>query len=413
MKKFIHALCMLVMLTGLAACSSDDDNVTAYYPLTVNIELPEGISAADLTTASVTVTNVQTGRSYSSQEAMDTYTFQLDGGTYNVQASMRINDGGTITSYNASREVSVYDATTLQLQLQEALSGGLIFKEVYYSMVKPNGKMPYMRDQFFEIYNNSDEVLYLDNCVLGLLEGTQGILPTAWMENGEIMDKYAMGYYTVAFVGTGKQYPVEPGKSVVIASQALDHIAETQKMYDSSVAGAKLSPVNLANADYEVCLIDYKPAMSIDNPDVPNMTIIHAAGTGNYFSLPFSGNAIILAKLPEGVDPIAYAKDESNFMERPDGNYAGTEYLMIPQEYVLDGINIVNSDASKRTIRLRAEVDAGSVSMTENYSGLSIRRKVESITDDGRAILKDSNNSSADFLTDQIPTPGIIPSTVD
>ena len=278
MKKFIHALCMLVMLTGLAACSSDDDNVTAYYPLTVNIELPEGISAADLTTASVTVTNVQTGRAYSSQEAMDTYTFQLDGGTYNVQASMRINDGGTITSYNASREVSVYDATTLQLQLQEALSGGLIFKEVYYSMVKPNGKMPYMRDQFFEIYNNSDEVLYLDNCVLGLLEGTQGILPTAWMENGEIMDKYAMGYYTVAFVGTGKQYPVEPGKSVVIASQALDHIAETQKMYDSSVAGAKLSPVNLVNADYEVCLIDYKPAMAIDNPDVPNMTIIHAPG---------------------------------------------------------------------------------------------------------------------------------------
>ncbi len=51
--------------------------------------------------------------------------------------------------------------------------------------------------------------------------------------------------------------------------------------------------------------------------------------------------------------------------------------------------------------------------MTENYSGLSIRRKVESITDDGRAILKDTNNSSADFLTDQIPTPGIIPSTVD
>lgn len=33
-------------------------------------------------------------------------------------------------------------------------------------------------------------------------------------------------------------------------------------------------------------------------------------------------------------------------MERPDGNYAGTEYLMIPQEYVLDGINIVNNDAS-------------------------------------------------------------------
>ena len=413
MKKFIHALCMLVMITGLVACSSDDDNVTSYYPLTVNIEMPEGVSAADFTSATVTVTDIQTGRSYTSQEALQSYSFELAGGTYTVSASMRINDGGTITSYNASREISVYEATTVQLQLQEAISGGLIFKEVYYSMVKPNGKMPYMRDQFFEIYNNSDEVLYLDNCVLGLLEGTQGILPTAWMENGEIMKKYAMGYYTVAFVGTGTQYPVQPGKSVVIAGQALNHIAETESMYDASVSGAKKSPVNLINADYEVCLMDYKPAVAIDNPDVPNMTVIHAASTGNYFTLPFAGNAIILAKLPEGVNPIDYAKDESNFEERPDGNYAGTKYLMIPQEYVLDGLNIVNSDASKRTIRLRSEVDAGIVFMTENYSGLSIRRKVERIAEAGRVILKDTNNSSDDFLTDQIPTPGVIPSVVD
>lgn len=413
MKKFIHALCMLVMITGLVACSSDDDNVTSYYPLTVNIEMPEGVSAADFTSATVTVTDIQTGRSYTSQEALQSYSFELAGGTYTVSASMRINDGGTITSYNASREISVYEATTVQLQLQEAISGGLIFKEVYYSMVKPNGKTPYMRDQFFEIYNNSDEVLYLDNCVLGLLEGTQGILPTAWMENGEIMKKYAMGYYTVAFVGTGTQYPVQPGKSVVIAGQARNHIAETESMYDSSVSGAKMSPVNLMNADYEVCLMDYKPNVSLDNPDVPNMTVIHAASTGNYFTLPFTGNAIILAKLPEGVNPIDYAKDESNFEERPDGNYAGTKYLMIPQEYVLDGLNIVNSDASKRTIRLRSEVDAGIVFMTENYSGLSIRRKVERIAEDGRVILKDTNNSSDDFLTDQIPTPGVIPSVVD
>lgn len=413
MKKFIHALCMLVMITGLVACSSDDDNVTSYYPLTVNIEMPEGVSAADFTSATVTVTNVQTGRSYTSQEALTSYSFELAGGTYTVNASMRINDGGTSTTYNASREVSVYEATTVQLQLQEAVSGGLIFKEVYYSMVKPNGKTPYMRDQFFEIYNNSDEVLYLDNCVLGLLEGTQGVLPTAWMENGEIMKKYAMGYYTVAFVGTGTQYPVQPGKSVVIASQAINHIAETEEMYDGSVDGALKSPVNLLNADYEVCLMDYKPAVAIDNPDVPNMTVIHAAATGNYFMLPYAGNAIILAKLPEGVNPIDYAKDESNFEERPDGNYAGTKYLMIPQEYVLDGINIVNSDASKRTIRLRAEVDAGMVGMTENYSGLSIRRKVERIAEDGRVILKDTNNSSDDFLSDQIPTPGVIPSAVD
>jgi len=404
---------MVVTLLGFAACSSEDDNVTTYYPLTVNIDMPEGVSASDFTSASVVVTNTQTGREYSSDKALPSYSFQLDGGTYTVRASMRINDGGTIATYNASRDIAVYDATTANLTLEKALTSGLIFKEVYYNMVKPNGKMPYMRDQFFEIYNNSDEVLYLDNCILGITEGTQGILPTAWMENGEIMKEYALGYYTVAFVGNGTTYPVQPGKSIVIAGQAMNHTAETATMYDASVAGAMKSPVDLSKADYEICLIDYKPAVSIDNPDVPNMTIIHANTTANYFSLPFAGQPIILAKLPEGVSPIDYAKNQANFKERPDGTMAGTKYLMIPQEYVLDGINIVNSNDSKRTIRLRSEVDAGYIFMSADYAGKSIRRKVESITPDGRVIFKDTNNSSVDFLSDQTPTPGIIPTSVN
>lgn len=414
MKRFVHALCMVVMLLGFAACSSEDDNVTVYYPLTVNIDMPEGISASDFTSASVVVTNTQTGREYSFDNALSTYTFQLDGGTYTVRASMRVNDGGSISTYNATSNVAVYDATTATLTLEKALTSGLIFKEVYYNMVKPNGKVPYMRDQFFEIYNNSDEVLYLDNCILGITEGTQGKLLTAWMENGEIMKEYALSYYTVAFIGNGTTYPVLPGKSVVIAGQAMNHNAETQAAYDPSVTGAMQSPVDLSNADYEVCLSDYKPAVSIDNPDVPNMTVILSnTNATNYFSLPYTGQPIILAKLPEGVSPIDYAKDQANFKERPDGNYAGNKYLMIPQEYVLDGINIVNSDDSKRTIRLRSEVDAGYIFMSANYAGKSIRRKVESIAADGRVIFKDTNNSAADFLSDQTPTPGIIPTAVD
>lgn len=412
MKRFVHALCMVVLLIGFAACSSEDDNVTTYYPLTVNIDMPEGVSASDFTSASVVVTNTQTGREYTSDKALSTYTFQLDGGTYTVRASMRVNDGGTIATYNASRDVAVYDATTTTLTLEKAITSGLIFKEVYYNMVKPNGKMPYMADQFFEIYNNSDEVLYLDNCILGITEGSQGILETPWKENGEIMKEYALGYYTVAFVGDGTTYPVQPGKSIVIASQAMNHKAETAAAYDPDVAGAMQSPVDLSNANFEVSLIDYKPGFN-DNPDVPNMTIILSNTTAtNFFMLPYTGQPLILAKLPDGVNPIDYAKDKANFKVRPDGSLS-TEYLMIPQEYVLDGINIVNSNPDKRVVRLRSEVDAGYIFMSADYAGKSIRRKVESIAADGRVIFKDTNNSSADFLSDQTPTPGIIPTTVD
>jgi hypothetical protein len=284
-------------------------------------------------------------------------------------------------------------------------------------MVKPNGKMPYMRDQFIEVYNNSDEVLYLDNCIIGILEGSQGMLPTSWMEDGEIMKEYALGYYTVAWLSKegseGTTYPVNPGQSIVVASQAQNHIAETADAYDSSVSGAMQSPVDLTSADFKVCLSDYKPAYAIDNPDVPNLSVIYANGSQNYYMLPYSGNAIILAKFPSNIDPVAYAQDSANLKERPDGTYAGITFLTVPQEYVLDGINIVNSKESMRVIRLRAEVDAGSVHMAADYAGKSLRRKVTGFTETGRAILMDTNNSTDDFLTDQVPTPGVIPTVAD
>lgn len=197
MKKLLYAVISLAAFAGTMVSCSDNDDTTTYYKLSVSLEMPEGVSVADFTSASVVVINSQTGREYSDNEIKSDYSFELPGGTYSVTAALRVNDGGSVVSYSASKSVPVYEDTPVTLELTKSVSGGLIFKEVYYNMVKPNGKMPYMRDQFFEIYNNSDEVLYLDNCILGFLEGSQGKLPTAWQENGEIMKEYALGYYTV------------------------------------------------------------------------------------------------------------------------------------------------------------------------------------------------------------------------
>ncbi len=414
MKKIFYSLLSLVTFAVFATSCDKDDSVTTYYDLSVSVVLPEDVQAADITSGSVVVINEQTGREYSSNEILSEYSFELPGGTYSVTASFRNENVGSAVSYSASKSVGVYDATSISLELVKSVSSGLIFKEVYYNMVKPNGKTPYMRDQFMEIYNNSDEVQYLDNCVVGILEGSQAKLPSCWMIDGELMKEYALTYYTIAFIGSGTDYPLQPGKSVVIAGQAQNHIAETAASYDSSVDGAMMSPVDLSNADYEVFLGDYKPAVSIDNPNVPNMPVIYANGTQNYWTLPYTGNAIILAKLPADVSPIDYAKDDANFKERPDGALSGTKYLMIPQEYVLDGLNIVNNSdkADQRVIRLRPEVDAGIVYCEAAYKGKSIRRKVERV-ENGRAIFKDTNNSTEDFLRDQVPTPGVIPTVAD
>lgn len=419
MKKIFYSLLSLVTFAVFATSCDKNDDVTTYYDLSVSVVLPEDVSTDDITSGSVVVVNQQTGRQYSSEEIQSAYSFELPGGTYTVTASFHNTNVGTELSYSASKSVSVYEAVEVSLELEKSVSSGLIFKEVYYNMVKPNGKTPYMRDQFMEIYNNSDEVQYLDNCVIGILEGSQAKLPSAWiykdgkLEN-QLMKEYALDKYTIAFIGSGTTHPLEPGKSVVIACQAQNHIEETEKMYDSSVDGAMVSPVDLSHADYEVNLINYKPNFAVNNDRVPDMPIIYAAGTQNFWGLPITGNAIILAKLPADISPIDYAKDDNNFKERPDGAYSGTKYLMIPQEYVLDGLNIVNNSdkPDQRVIRLRPEVDAGMVYCEAPYKGKSIRRKVDRV-ENGRTIFKDTNNSTEDFLRDQVPTPGIIPTVAD
>lgn len=405
MKKKILAIIPLAALLVMGSCKTDDGDVASYNTLTVTLSYPDGITQADITAATVTATNAQTGaREQLTESGTGTFTAKLTGGEYTINASATTSDTKRL---NASKQISVYSDASVTIDMKVALlKEGFVFKEIYYNMVKANNR-PYMQDQFFEIYNNSDQVQYLDNCILGRLQGTQGTSGvTSWVtsENGtEIMDVYALESYVAAFVGNGTDFPVNPRESVLIAATAINHNAET--------GGA--SPVDLTNADYEVYIGDY--TSDTDNPDVPNMTIVakSTSTTPNFFGLPYTGNAIIFAQLPSGMTMDSYINDRSNYMAIPWQTANTYEFLTVPQEYVLDGVNIVNSNESKRIVRLRSEVDNGIIYMTTDYAGKSIRRKVSEITPDGKVILQDTNNSSEDFLSDQNPTPGILPTTVD
>ena len=404
MKKKLLAIIPLAALLVMGSCKTDDDNVASYNTLTVTLSYPDGITQADITTSSVTATNVQTGaRTQLDEESAGTFTIKLTGGEYMINASAFTDN----KIMNASKQISIYNNMDIEIGLKGAiLNDGFVFKEVYYNMVKVNNR-PYTQDQFFEIYNNSDQVQYLDNCILARLQGTQGSASvTQWVtsENGkEIMDIYALESYVVAFVGNGTEYPVNPRESVLIAATAINHNAETEGV----------SPVDLTNADYEVNISDYKS--DTDNPAVPDMTIVTKSGsaTAAFFGLPYTGNALILAQLPAGMTMDSYINDRSNYRTIPWQTANTYEFLTVPQEYVLDGINIVNSNESKRIVRLRPEVDNGIIFMASDYAGKSIRRKVKEITPDGKVVLKDTNNSSEDFLSDQTPTPGILPTTID
>ena len=401
MKKTFFSVLLLVAVVLFAACSDDDDKVASKYTLTVTIDYPAEIDPSEVADLAVKANNLQTSSEYTATITDGKISMLLPAGEYDVQATAKT---GEYALSGLKSRVEVYANASATVQLNIAAGSGLVFKEIYYSGVK-NGKTPYF-DQFYEIYNNSGEVIYLDQLILGIVEGGQGGIASPWVdESGELMKKIPLYGYTVAFPGTGKDYPLEPGKGVVIAEDAFNH--------HSDPAGFSGSPVDLGNADWEIYTGEFNKGEDVDNPNVPNLEILgYTTGSTTLdFQLAYTGNALIIVRLPEGITPTGFYSNDANFMNKP-GSAGSTKYLMIPQEYVLDGVDLVNSVEAKRVKHLRPEVDAGRIFNSADYSGTSVRRKVKSITN-GRVVYQDTNNSTDDFLNGQTPAPGVQPSHVD
>lgn len=410
--KFLSILILSLTTILFVSCNNDADiDVAQMYPLNVTISIDEKYTNAGgdldyrehVTTAKIEAVNQQTSRKYVVEgEYSEIWQIKVPAGEYNVSAFLELDESvqDDIISFNGTKNnLGIYSKNDISVGLTPVVPSPLIFKEIYYSMCKTSTNESYIYDQFYEIYNNSAEIQYLDNCVLARHQGSgSAVIPCRWVDaNGEILKEYPTDSYIAAFVGdgSGKSFPLEPGKSVVIAFQARNH-----KISNST-------SVDLSGANYEVNISDWKTNY-VNNPDVPDMKIITKVGEASYafWMGPYSGTATMLAKFPDDINLENYVLDMSHWKTIPFQTASTELYFMIPQEYIMDGINIVGVDNSKRQVQFRSEIDAGMVTNSENYNGKSIKRKVKKEVGD-RIVYLDTNNSTEDFLTDQIPTPGI------
>lgn len=409
MKKILFLLPLMALLF-LNACS-DDDEVAKNYNVTVSLTAGDGINFADISDLEVTVVNLTTSKEQVATPENGSVSFALPTGKYDFRAT------GTFNGYDVNGVASgvdiAADQTISMIIGYAAANSTLIFKEVYFTGVKDF----YFKDGFYEIYNNSNEVQYLDGIILGIVDegmpaNTYTPTNSIWVdENGQLLDRYPMTSYTMYFPGNGTEHPLQPGKSVVVAAYPIDHSARSLGSEDVA------SPVNLSGADWDIYCGPYS-ALDIDVPEVPNMEYaFHTFGID--FMPSTSGQALILAKLPNGMKVADFVADENNFMVAPGKTQ---NHLMISSDYVLDGIDIVRAPSNERFKNLLPKTDMGSVWVdgSDNgsfadaaYSGKSLRRKVVSVQD-GVTKFKDTNNSSVDFIVGGgTPTPGVIPTTVD
>lgn len=399
MKKFLLTILPLVAILFLGSCAGGDDNDGAKkYKVTVNVNLPEDYTWADITASTVVAKNQLTGQEFTAN-AMGEGTFiaEVVSGEYNVAVSMMAADAKMI---NGSKKVSVYKEEAVTVDAEIALTSPLVIKEFYSAMCKTPANKNYMYDQFYEIYNNSAFTVYLDNCLIARTEVAANTKNVLWGTLPEDMKMVPVSSYVAGFVSDedkpGTTYPLEAGKSVVIAFQAQDHVNIGDEPNPNSV--------DLSKADYEIDITEYKSTY-VANPEVPNLTIVAKPGTQtlNFGILAAFGGGIVLAKV-DNILEYCDVNNEANWVTKPEGTDVNP-YLMIRYKDIQDAINIVSVTETNRTTALPAQVDAGMIWTSAQYNGMGFTRKVAEVVD-GRVVYKDTNNSAEDFEPEAKPTPG-------
>lgn len=403
MKKVLALLLLTFVTLTYTSCSKDEE-VAKKYSLNITVKYPDGYSNDFLVKGiNVSVKSATGTEKFSSKtDSKGVAKFSLDAGQYNISASKEQKD----FAFNGNKEnISVSKNINLELKLKAvALKGGLVFKEIYYTGSKTPKGGRYYSDQFHEIYNNSDETIYLDGLCIGVMQPTSA-RPSPWVDaTGKLMKKLPLQFYVWYIPGNGKNHPLEARKSIVIAQDGINHKTDPK--------GNPNSPVNLGNADWETYCGDINGGKDADAPGVPNLKMMFTNSTTMFDWLhPVFGAGVIIFRLPKGTDPAKWGQDPKNQSTRP-GSKSKRKYLMVPTEYVIDAVEAVRAEENKRHKRIPDELDAGKVWCSGTYVSESIRRKVKQIID-GKVIYQDTNNSSNDFLGSQTPTPGIHPKKID
>ncbi len=396
----LFTLCIGFISLTLFGCRQEHP-VAQKYEVVFAVQMPEGLEAALDGFAIRLSGNNLTQELTAVSNSAGKVSFSLEAGEYAVSASKT----SEAFAFNAALSVTVSEKASFTLKLHAtSLTGGLVFKEIYYSGSKTETGGKYYSDQFVEIYNNSDEVIYLDGLGIMAVSPAASLSPSKWIDGeGNLLPRYPSDGYVCYIPGSGKEHPLQPRTGIVIAQDGINHKTDKE--------GNPQSPVNLGNADWEFFVGEINGGKDADAAAVPNVAVMYATQTTRLDMLvSVFGPAMILFRLPEGMNPVEFAANPDNISTAPGESNGKTKYLLIPKEYVIDAVEGVRPD--KLNKRLHPEHDAGHISCESSYNSKSIRRKVDKIVD-GKVFYLDTNNSGNDFLGDRTPTPGVHPTQID
>ena len=431
--KRIHLLFLAFAIAVLSSCKKDDTMDVQPVSLDLKINLEQSLSSYGFSLANteIKLTNLINGQ-------VNTLKTDANGalnlpslmpGNYDIQASLII----TAAQYSALTGVTQTDDVTfsgllkgqsitqgtksLVLEIKTGRIGDWVFKQIYYAgSHTTNGAV--FRDAFVEIYNNSNQVLYADSLYFAQVFGINTRSATldaslSYLRSNKQYDWskslgnnvaranedyiYAKSLYRIP--GSGKDHPVNPGESIIIAATAINHKAPYTDAGGGAVSVKDPSlTVDLSRADFEVYLGDQPGinplASDVNNPAVPNMIVISRGGDRDLVLQAGGRDAYAIFKTNVAINTLAN-------VPTPNVTEVTTStdlFIRVPSSYVIDAVETQPPLASNQfPKKLESNLDATYTFVTKGqYSSQSLLRKIAK-TVNGRRILQDTNNSSNDF----------------
>ena len=430
------ALVAIVLLT-IVSCSKDD-NIIVPVAFETKVTFDGNFNNKEVEGVEVFLTSTTSNNSYTAKTGADGIVkFEaVNPGIYNIAATLTFTndqyevffglptDQADVNFSGALENVTINDSSLNDdvVVLKTSKIGDLVIKQIYYTGSDVSDGALF-RDQFFEIYNNSNEVIYADGLYYAQLLGNNSTTvrdytlangqfdwsksPEQTKANPNTDFVYADHVYQIP--GSGQEYPVNPGESIVVAGTAVNHKqpltvgSETFSVNDPSLT------IDLSKASFEVYYADYLNAnggspypSDYDNPDVPNVIIAHHVNERELILDPSGRDSYVIFKTGEFS---SFEKIVSPKTTTPTAD--SKRYLQIPNEVIIDGVAINREDPTRVVpARMDVSIDGGyMVVPSGSYSSTSIIRKVAQEFGE-RKVLQDTNNSTNDFETANLPVPG-------
>ncbi len=127
------------------------------------------------------------------------------------------------------------------------------------------------------------------------------------------------------------------------------------------------------------------------------MVLVQQFGKANAYTFSMNSPAVVLYKI-DGTTPSEFVQSADATMNIP-GSTNGARVVKIPNEWVIDAVEVFNGGSSTNYKRFPADLDAGAVALSATGKCHTVMRKTdeENSASAGYEVLMDTNDSSNDF----------------